>query len=474
MLTRQALGVRVFLGAGLIGIAASPILPRMVQQALFLSFGAVATVAIAWGIRRHRPARPRPWWLLMAGIGVAQTYTLIATVAGSSWRGGYPQPADWFYLLMYPLLIWALAAIPDPARRSRLSTGMLDAAVITCTTAVLSWTLLVDGFLQAQRMPTLTLATSLAYPAFGLLLAATVTRMAVVGGFRNPAHRLLMIGATVMIIADGSYLWSFTPTGPGPSTPLSVAGWMLSYICLAAAPLHPAMAQIGAPMAAVKRSGGRARIPLYALLVLIGPVVTAVNLLQGDGALGVADIMVPLSLTAATGVLLVVRSGRLANVAQRHADALNDRTVELETALSRQATLQEQLAHRALHDALTGLPNRALLRERLDRAVGRAGRHALLMLDLDRFKDVNDTLGHPVGDALLTAVGNRLGGVLDGGDTLARLGGDEFAILLEDVTSEEAHAVAERVLAALREPFVVAGQRLHVTASIGLLELTGD
>jgi diguanylate cyclase (GGDEF)-like protein len=135
--------------------------------------------------------------------------------------------------------------------------------------------------------------------------------------------------------------------------------------------------------------------------------------------------------------------------------------------------LQDELTHRALHDALTGLPNRVLLRERLGRALGRPGAHALLLLDLDGFKDVNDTHGHPVGDELLRVAAHRLGRVLAAGDTLARLGGDEFAVLLEDVTAEQAGAVAVRVLDALREPFAVAGNRLHVTASVGLLELAG-
>jgi diguanylate cyclase (GGDEF)-like protein len=185
------------------------------------------------------------------------------------------------------------------------------------------------------------------------------------------------------------------------------------------------------------------------------------------------DLLVPLGLAAATGVLLVVRSGQLATVAQRRATDLHLRTNALESALDSQAELQRELTHRALHDALTGLPNRVLLRERLAGAVARKGGHALLLLDLDGFKDVNDTLGHPVGDELLVVAGERLTRVLAGGDTLARLGGDEFAVLLEDVTPDQAQAVAVRVLGALREPFALSGHRLHVTASIGLLELAG-
>ena len=127
----------------------------------------------------------------------------------------------------------------------------------------------------------------------------------------------------------------------------------------------------------------------------------------------------------------------------------------------------------ALHDALTGLPNRTLMLVRLEHAFLRARRSnktsAVFFIDLDRFKEVNDTYGHQVGDALLVAVGERLTGMLRPGDTLARLYGDEFVILCEDLEGpSHAEAIAVRVDAALVVPFVLAGIELSVTASIGI------
>ena len=126
----------------------------------------------------------------------------------------------------------------------------------------------------------------------------------------------------------------------------------------------------------------------------------------------------------------------------------------------------ERLQHGALHDALTGLPNRTLFVDRLEQALRRARRRgpgsraAVLFLDLDRFKVVNDSLGHQVGDQLLQAVALRLDAALRPGDTVARMGGDEFTVLLEDVAdAREATVVAERVLATLADPFDVAGPR---------------
>ena len=136
-------------------------------------------------------------------------------------------------------------------------------------------------------------------------------------------------------------------------------------------------------------------------------------------------------------------------------------------------TLEKQLAHQAFHDSLTGLPNRALFMDRTERALTRARRRktavAILFMDLDNFKIVNDSLGHEVGDRLLIAVAERIMGSVRPEDTVARFGGDEFTVLLEDAESaEEATRVAARVARALRASFFVAGQEVFVTTSIGI------
>jgi diguanylate cyclase (GGDEF)-like protein len=127
-------------------------------------------------------------------------------------------------------------------------------------------------------------------------------------------------------------------------------------------------------------------------------------------------------------------------------------------------------AHRALHDALTGLPNRVLLNERLERELGRRGAAVVLMiLDLDDFKAVNDTLGHAFGDRLLQDVSARLGAVLRPADVVARLGGDEFAVMIAGQADAAAGlGAAERLVAALDEPFELDGIVLQVRASVGL------
>ncbi len=135
-------------------------------------------------------------------------------------------------------------------------------------------------------------------------------------------------------------------------------------------------------------------------------------------------------------------------------------------------TAEEKLAHQAMHDPLTDLPNRLLFMDRLSQAVRRALRHpravSVLFIDLDGFKNVNDTFGHAGGDVLLLEVARRLPDVLRPSDTVARLGGDEFAVLIEDAAGErEVVAIAERLAREVAQPVLIEGKDVVVTASIG-------
>ena len=155
----------------------------------------------------------------------------------------------------------------------------------------------------------------------------------------------------------------------------------------------------------------------------------------------------------------------------RLGDAVNEMASELQNRLG-------ELEHRAFHDTLTGLPNRGLFVNRIDHAVRRSqragGSIAVLFVDLDDFKVVNDTLGHDAGDTLLKNVAIALQSCTRGGDTVARLGGDEFALLLEPVDGEEyVKGVAQRVLQSLADPMRLNGQQVYVRCSIGMALSTG-
>jgi diguanylate cyclase (GGDEF)-like protein/PAS domain S-box-containing protein len=156
-----------------------------------------------------------------------------------------------------------------------------------------------------------------------------------------------------------------------------------------------------------------------------------------------------------------------------------DEVVSVSRDISERRRAEEQIEYQAYHDALTGLPNRLLFRDRLTIALAHAKRQqsplAVMFLDLDRFKLVNDTLGHSLGDDLLRVVAGRLRSVLREGDTIARMGGDEFTVLLGDLkTADDAVTIAQKLLDTVAHPLSVEGHELYITTSIGIALYPND
>jgi len=192
-----------------------------------------------------------------------------------------------------------------------------------------------------------------------------------------------------------------------------------------------------------------------------------------------AEVTAGFRASATSELRLLHRDGSYRHVQSIHTNLLDDPDVRAVVVTTRDVTAQKaleaQLQHNAFHDALTGLANRALFADRLDHALARTDRRAapvaVLFVDLDDFKAVNDGAGHTAGDDLLVAVADRLRRTLRPSDTIARLGGDEFAVLIEDaVDSEQPDAAAQRLLAALAEPFDGGddGAQVRITASVGI------
>jgi diguanylate cyclase (GGDEF)-like protein/PAS domain S-box-containing protein len=159
-------------------------------------------------------------------------------------------------------------------------------------------------------------------------------------------------------------------------------------------------------------------------------------------------------------------------VAERTAE-LSAANAKLQAEIAERKLAEERIRHMAQHDTLTGLPNRALLHDRLEQALAQARRHghrvAVMFLDLDRFKSINDTLGHEVGDILLQEVAHRLRGVVRAADTVGRLGGDEFVVVLHEVADSAAAAqVAEKIVTAFMPPVCIGAHELRASTSIGI------
>jgi diguanylate cyclase (GGDEF)-like protein len=191
----------------------------------------------------------------------------------------------------------------------------------------------------------------------------------------------------------------------------------------------------------------------------IGVIDAAGKVVGGDGILDAAYVV-------RTGVLFLT-----AFLTSFLHEEMHKNEAVLAERLQQSEVLNQALEHQALHDLLTDLPNRTMLHHRLDQALARRapdGSLALLLIDLDRFKEINDTFGHQYGDLLLQQIEPRLRTVLAGGDVVARLGGDEFAVLLTDADAAHAERVARQLLLALDEPFSVAGYTLDIGGSIGI------
>jgi diguanylate cyclase (GGDEF)-like protein len=164
---------------------------------------------------------------------------------------------------------------------------------------------------------------------------------------------------------------------------------------------------------------------------------------------------------------------RLVKSAQHQIEILAERNANLQHDIIELTHKEAQARHLAYHDELTGLPNRSLLQDRFQQAIFQAERHrkplALLMVDLDEFKRVNDKLGHASGDKLLQAVGVRLTKGIRGADTACRYGGDEFVIMLPEIDSPDiATALAVEVSVRLGEPYIIDGHKIHTAVSVGV------
>ncbi|MBV8304936.1 MAG: EAL domain-containing protein, partial [Acidimicrobiia bacterium] len=225
---------------------------------------------------------------------------------------------------------------------------------------------------------------------------------------------------------------------------------VLAYGLWAVAALHPSMGGLFEPVRGSAPLLSRVQLAALAAALLIGPTLLAIGIFVGrdhsDGAIVIGS--------AALTALVIAR-------------------------LARFVQAREEVQQAASHDELTSLPRRELFNERVAisaaAAYQRGGRMAVMFIDVDRFKKINDSLGHAVGDEVIDLVGRRLRHCIRGSDMVARMGGDEFTVLLEDINHEDdAAVVAQKVIDAFVDPLTVAGRKLFVTASVGVAAYPRD
>ena len=442
------------IGGGIVAasyLIRDPIVGAVIYQAAGLS----AVIALIVGVRLHRPVRRAPWYLMAAGLGLWS----IADGIGYWWAlvldsERFPTPADPVYLLGYVVVAAGFTSLIRGRQQGRDPGSALDSLILTTSLAALSWVLLARPILQTYADSALAAAVAISYPAADIVLAGLVILLLTTPSGRTRSYRLLVLAMIALIVADTAssalQLLTFEE-----SEPLNFL-WVASNLAWGATALEPSMVSLSAPTAATSTRFSRARLTALTIAVLIAPLTLGVQT-----ALGFEPTIWAVVVFSVLAFLLVVAR-------------MNLSIVQIQAANAQVAAAQDELSHRAAHDSLTGLPNRAQAMRLVSGALSRAQRTGavigMLFVDLDGFKQVNDTLGHQAGDEVLRTVAQRMQDAVRAGDVVARLGGDEFVVLLEPLDEQQsAMAVAERIIGVISEPMLLhSGHQAKIGASVGL------
>lgn len=426
-----------------------------------LAAAALATLASASAFRRHRGRERRGWLMVTLGCAswtIGQLYwCYVELIRGEE----VPEVslADPFYLAFIVFMVFAVAPT-EGLRTDRLRT-LLDAFIIGMSLFTISWTTSINQLAASASQASDPLATliNLAYPCGDIV----VLTMVILSVSRRTARRSSLTAVAfamgLIAISDGFYFY-LAAADSYDSGSLVGLGWIAGFGLIGCAALASQRSPVTGTvedsddtrrLLGVRTASALPYIPLVLALVVVGAQRLHTEPDRVNGLLMTATIL---------GVLA------------RQYLTIRDNAVLTKHLANRENELQRQ----AFADVLTGLPNRALFTDRVAHALEQHRRSlrplALLFVDLDDFKVVNDTLGHPVGDELVIRVGERLRGSIRSSDTVARFGGDEFAVLVEgDMDGVE---VGSRLVEALRPQFTLGKEQLSIGASIGIAEVSGQ
>ena len=456
------------LAVGLCVVAAYFALPgEAAKDVAYSVVGVASTICVLLGVRLNRPSERLGWYLLattntlfVLGDGVLDVYDIVLHRDAP-----FPSVADALYLLGYPFLFAGVFRISRSrgARDSREARA--DTAIVCIGALALSWQFLMHSYAHDSTVSGFGKLVTLAYPMMDLGVVFIVVGALLYGVARRSSDKLIIAAITAMLVGDFVYDVLVLRGAYTVGNPVDAA-FLVNYVLIAVAALHPSMAQA---LATDDGTESRRWMPLVAIAGFVSPVILLIGTVTGIAV----DVPVLAGTSIALFTLIVARFWWLFGRTRRQTILLAERSESLQDALDAQLVLQEDLRYQAFHDSLTGLPNRALLRDRVEHALASLSRSggmvALCFCDLDGFKAVNDSLGHQAGDELLVAAAKRLASIVRSGDTVARLGGDEFAILFDNISTPDiATALAERTVSVLRQPAAAAGQQMSLTVSVGV------
>ncbi|MBL7498705.1 GGDEF domain-containing protein [Frankia sp. CNm7] len=445
-----------------------------IQIAYTVTILAVAFVFLGSGYRSR--GADRPWRVLVGATASAAFFVaLMGTWYGFAHNTDVQPSIQAKHAILFLAYLPALVGLllfpsdPRPGRHDHhdlpkhdghhwYAITALDSALIAGSVTLVVWSTLLLPLSQWTNLNRTALLITLGSGAIGFILVATAILLTTTRQPRSgPAFALLTSGLATMTLTLAMILSYVASTGHHAPV-AAYLGFLVAWQLLLLAALVPMPRDSAgsseiqpAAMRTARALGMRAALP-YLAVAAAG----ALTLLRLATGAPIDD----LELYGLIGLLLLLVARQLATLGD------NSRLLALVEASRR------DLRHQAFHDPLTGLANRALFTQRLERAVSDYDHHhrpvAVLFCDLDEFKQVNDSLGHAVGDQLLEIVASRLQHGTRGTDTVARMGGDEFAVVL-DGSGDGPEAVARRLAAAVRAPCILAGRTYQVGASLGLV-----
>ena len=415
------------------------------HHAAALGVGVAALLGFATGMlvngRRLSGLVLRSWLLLGSGLALS-VMTSIGGVDGPLGQQWLAQPGVPVAGLLTVAGAYRMLHHRLPGRAGDITS---EVTLTVAALGFLAWVLLttVDGLPDGAAR-----AQAIAAPLVDIVALWLLTRLVSLTE-RYPASYRYVMGSLVCALIVHAATAATALTGqPMPIERLQALE-LWSFCLLAAAALHPSVRERFEPVPPRNAPPGAGQLAVVAAVAVAGPLTLAVRVATG------ADVAPAALLVSAVLPLLVVAH------------------------LARQVFNRASAEYRAQHDALTGLPNRTLFHDRVNMAIAHArrsgGHFGVLFLDLDRFKNVNDSLGHDVGNLLLQGVGDRLRRTLREEDTVARMGGDEFTVLLPEITSaSDCDLIAEKLLEAFEQPFAVQGRQLVASVSIGVAVYPAD
>ena len=439
-------------------------------------------------------------WYLIAG---AQFLFVLGDVVWYVYEGilfiePYPSLADLFYMLYYPVILIGIFIFPKrKISKPELSKTVIDFLLTLLSAGLVSWFFLLSPAASGLEQESfLVKFLSVGYPAADLilLLLLLVLIYKYPSGREHSAIFFLILSISVQIISDVIFSYqSLMDTYINGSW--VDCGWILGYLFLGLA----AIIQIQVEQKENSEKGfitsfrnlkldkfikgAQKFLPYFFVFTSYSVLVFYVaNEIPERFLILVVGIGIIILLSMLRQYLVIKDNEKLnkelesilTDLAKKNFQIKNTNE-ELRSEIQQRKKAEKQLSFDALHDCLTKLPNRTLLLDRLNHAIEIVKRNAdysfsVLFLDLDQFKNVNDTLGHSVGDELLKNFSDRVQECIRNSDTFARLGGDEFAILLgKRDSADDATHVADRIQEVLREPYLFTGQNLFITASIGIV-----